>query len=150
VLRYPSQVPAQQVILAPLQALISQVPACEQWITFSGQVNDNMPDLSVGALHNIAKIARNMAKVFDWLHDNRTMSIPSSQYLLNLSHSAQVIATNCSMSAIVADGSTTVTIDVSAQQALSTLDAWDPVQGYYTPNAPDQPANTLMNGVNIS
>jgi len=149
VIRYAESVRAQQVILAPLQAITTQTPACEQWITFSGQVNDNIPDLSVGALHNIAKIAHNMTKVFDWLHDNKTMSIPSSQYLLNLSQSAQVIATNCAMSAIVADGNITVTIDAGAQRALSTLDAWDPVQGYQTPSNPGQLATIVMQGVSI-
>ena len=146
-LRYPKQVASQQILLAPLQTILNTVPACEQWITFSQQVSANMPDYSVGALHNIAKIARNMQKVFDWLHDNKTMSIPSSQYLLQLSRSAHVISVNCSMAAIVATGTRTITVDVGAQQALTTLDAWDAVQGYQAPSHPDQLANTVMGGV---
>jgi len=148
-LRYAQSVPSQQTVLAPLQALISQVPACEIFITFAGQVGDNMPSLSAGALQNVAKITRNMAKVFDYLHDTRTMSIPSSQYLLNLSRTAQVISVNSAMAAIVADGGMNVAINVAAQNALNTLDAWDAVQGYQTPSYPDQLANTLMGGVSF-
>lgn len=148
-LRYANQVASQQPVLAPLQNIVSTVPACELYITFANQVNSNMGQLSTGALKNISKISRNMAKVFDYLYTNQTQSVLSSQYLMNLANSARSIATQTALAAIVSSGTTEITITQGAQSALSTLDAWDPVQGYQTPNNPGNLATIVMNGVTI-
>lgn len=108
-----------------------------------------MTQLSPGALQNISQIAKVMRNVFDYLHDNQTQSIPSSQYLLNLSISAQQIAVNTALAAIVSTGTLGITITVSAQNALNALVTWDPVQGYQVPANVGQLATTLMQGVTI-
>ncbi len=148
-LRYPTQVESQQPILAPLDALVNQIPACEEFITFVGQVDTYMDSLSPGALQNISKIMRNMAKAFDYIYTSRPQSIYSSQYLLKLSVSALKIASNAGMAAKVATGTMSITITDAAQAALSALDAWDPAQGYPTPMNVESMATALMEGVSI-
>lgn len=149
-LKYPKQVPSQQPVLAPLQALINQVPACELFITFASNVSVNMDSLSTGALKNAAKVARNMQKVFDYLHHSQTQSVPSSQYLLNLSRSAYDLAVNCALAAVVSTGTGNITLTSGAQDALNTLDAWDSVQGYTTPSNPGALATAVMEGVTVT
>ncbi|MFX4302970.1 hypothetical protein ACOJUR_12060 [Alicyclobacillus tolerans] len=149
-LKYPKSVPTQQIVLAPLQALISQVPACELFRTFITQVEENWSNWSAGALESILQISRVMANVFDELHNSGTQSIYSSQYLLSLAINARRLAVNAGLAATVTTGTDSLSISQSAQTALSTLIAWDPVQGYQTPSNYAQLATVLMNGVVVA
>ncbi len=148
-LKYPKTNEAQQILLAPLTTLISTVPACEDWIAFTNVVSLSFDLLSVAALQNLSLIGKNMAKVFDYLHTSQTQSIPSSQYLLQLSLSASQIATNAAMAAKLSTGNTALTLTTGAQNALNALNAWDAVQGYSVPSNPASLANALMEGVSI-
>jgi len=136
-------------MLAPLNAVINQVPGCELYITFAAQVNIAYDQLSTGALKNISMIARNAAKVFDYLHDSSTQSVYSSQYLLNLARSARQLSVNTALAAMVATGVLSINATSGAQMALSTLDAWDATLGYTTPNAPGLLLTTMFEGVTI-
>ncbi len=149
-LRYSASAPFQQSILAPLDALVSTVPACELWIAFAGQVDALFPSLSTGALQTTAQVASVMANVFDNLYTGSTQSIYSSQYLLTLSLSAQSIASHAQLPAQLATGAVGVSVTQAAQTALTTLLAWDPALGYQTPPNVAQVATTLMNGVSVN
>ena len=148
-LRYPASAPFQQFILAPLDALVSTVPACELWISFAGQVDALFPSLSTGARQTVAQVAGVMANVFDTLCTSSAQSIYSSQYLLTLSLSAQGVASHAQLSAQLATGTIVVSVTQSAQTALTTLLAWNPALGYQTPPNVAQVATTLMNGVSV-
>jgi hypothetical protein len=150
VLRYPASAPFQQSILAPLDALVSRVPACELWIAFVGQVDALFPSLSTGALQTVAQVASVMANVFDNLYATSTQSIYSSQYLMNLSLSAQGVASHAQLSAQLATGMVGVSVTQAAQTALATLLAWNPALGYQTPPNVAQVATTLMSGVTVA
>ena len=149
-LRYPQQSASQQIILAPLQTLVNTVPACEMFISFANNIQTNFTQLSPGALQNVSKIARNLAKVFDNLYASTTQSIPSSQYLMTLAVSARQLASQTALAAIVSSGSMQLNLTQGAQNALSTLDAWDAVQGYQAPSNPGDLATSVMNGVEFS
>lgn len=149
-LKYPAQVSSQTPVLAPLTALVNNVPACELFIAFASNVSANISGLAPGSLRNAAKVARNMQKVFDYLHSTQTQSIPSSQYLLNLSRSAYDIAVNCALTAVVSTGTGNITLTTGASGALSTLDAWDYVQGYLPPSDPGALATTVMEGAMVT
>ena len=149
-LRYPASAPFQQFVLAPLDALVNTVPACELWIAFAGQVDALFPSLSTGALQTVAQVAGVMANVFDNLHATSGQSIYSSQYLMSLSLSAQGIASHAQLSAQLATGTVGVSVTQAAQTALTTLLAWNPVLGYQTPPNVAQVATTLMSGVNVT
>src|SRR5579875_301584 len=118
-LLYPSSVPQQQPILAPLNQLTSLYPCCEQFITFSNDVYAQIDNMSAGDLQNAANIAASMQKVFDYLYASGTQSVYSSQYLLTLAISARSLSVNAAFSANVADASpaSIVTVAQSAQSA---------------------------------
>lgn len=148
-LKYPANNNAQQILLAPLTTLIHRVPACESWISFMNTVSLTFDQLSVAALQNLSAISRNMGKVFDYLHTSQEQSVVSSQYLLQLSLSAYQTATSAALAAKISTGTITLTLNQGAQNALSTLGAWDAVQNYSTPSNPSSLANVLMEGVSI-
>lgn len=148
-LKYPKSVPTQQAVLAPLNAVVNQVPGCELYIAFAASVDRVYDQLSVGALQNIAMIARNASKVFDYLHDQSMQSVYSSQYLLRLSQSAKQLSVNASLAAMVATGSSTINVTSGAQMALTTLDAWDSTLGYNAPSSPGQLVTTVLQGVTV-
>lgn len=148
-LRYPSQVSAQQAVLAPLQSLVSTVPACELWITFAASADLLFPSLSTGALTLLSQIADSMAKVADYLYNASTQSVYSSQYLLTLANSARTIASNAAVAAPLATGTVQVSLTQSAQTAFQSLLAWDAVQGYQAPPDPGAVATTMMEGATI-
>ncbi len=149
-LKYPQSTSAQQVLLAPLQTLLTTVPAIEQFVTFISDVESSFDLWSAGALQNISQIAFQMAKVLDYLHDSQVQSVFSSQYLLKMTNSAYKLYAYAALASSVATGTRTLSISVSAQTALFALSAWDPVQGYQAPSDPTQLANSLMTGVVIT
>ena len=149
-IRNPTSVPAQQAILAPLVSLAIQSPMCEQWITFLSQTESIIDTLSTGALQNIATIASVIATTFDYLYANVTQSIYSSQYLLDLAISARQTASNSALAAPLSTGMTTLSFTPSAQAALTSLVAWDAVQGYQAPPNPAQAAYALLTGVSFA
>jgi hypothetical protein len=145
--KYPVTVSAQQIVLAPLQTLLSQMPFCEAFRTFVAQVEDDWSEWAPGALESIAQISTSMATVFDYLHTSTDQSIDSSQYLLTLSNAARRLSVNARLASVVTTGSQTFNVPQSAQNALSTLSAWDAAQGYAAPPNYAALANALMNGV---
>lgn len=147
--RYPDSVPAQQSLLAPLYSLTARVPACELWIQFLSSAEAVYDSLSTGALKNLANIASVMANVFDYLHDTIPQSVYSSQYLLNLSISTRQVVSSANLAAQLSTGDVNILLTQAAQNALATLQVWDPVQGYNVPNNPGQLATILMQGVSI-
>jgi hypothetical protein len=148
-LRYPDSVSSQQGILAPLTSIVQSVSACEDWISFLSQVSIVYSSLSAGALKNLATMASSLANVFDYLYENNTQSIYSSQYLLKLSISARSTAANAQLAAPISTGTLNISLSQNAQNALETLSAWDPVQGYQAPDNPGALASTLLEGVSI-
>lgn len=148
-LRYPVSVASQQQVLAPLQALVSREPACEQWITIAETTEGLWDSLSAGALQLLSQIAANLGKVFDHFHTTNTQSIYSSQYLLTLALGAYRIAQNAALTAPLATGTVTLTLTQAAQTALATLSAWDAAQGYAAPTHPGAVAAALTGGVVI-
>ncbi len=149
-LRYPQTVSSQQVILAPLQSIINNVPACEQWIAFMAQANTSFSSLSPGALQTLSQIAQSMRKTFDYLHTNNLQSIYSSQYLLTLAQGAETMRVNAYTASLYTTGTVTIQVTQNAQTALNTFVAWDAVLGYSAPSNVAQIANILMGGVSIS
>ena len=149
-IRYPTSVPAQQGILAPLVSLTVQAPMCEQWISFLSQTESIFDTLSTGALQNISTIASVIATTLDYLYANTTQSIYSSQHLLDLAISARQVSSNAALSAPLSTGSTSLSFTPSAQAALASLAAWDAVQGYQVPPNPVQAAYTLLTGVDFT
>lgn len=148
-LRYPSTTSGQQAILAPLIAIVQQVPACELWITFLAETEIVYDSLSTGALNNLSNMASVLANVFDYLYAASVQSIYSSQYLLNLSISARQVASSASLYAQLSNGIINLTLTQAAQTALATLLVWDPVQGYQTPANPGALATTLIGGASL-
>lgn len=149
-LRYPSQVASQNVVLAPLLSLLNQQPWCEDWITLLTKIETVWDTLSPGALQNMVNIGRVVANVLDYLHTTQTQSVYSSQYLLTLSINARTASHAASLVASTSTGTISLTLTQAAQTALSTLLAWDPVLGYQVPPNPGQLADTLVSGVSVT
>ncbi|MCL6442472.1 MAG: hypothetical protein K6T83_03235 [Alicyclobacillus sp.] len=149
-LRYPKSTASQQALLAPLNSLIANVPACEGWISFLATAEAVFDSLSTGGLQNLSNMARCLANVFDYLYTVSTQSIYSSQYLLNLAISARQVASSASLQAPLSTGNIDIVFTPAAQNALNTLLAWDPVQGYQIPKDPGQLATALVQGATLA
>lgn len=150
-LRYPESVSSQQPVLAPLQALIAQVPACETWIALAAQADSVYDTLDAGSLQLLAQIASSLAKVFDYLYTASPQSIYSSQYLLTLAAGARAVAQSATLAApIRQSGTSSLTLTKAAQTSLSALLAWDAVQGYATPANPGAQATILTQGATVT
>ncbi len=150
-LRYPSKIDTQQIVLSPLDAIVNQYPACEMWILVSDQVDAVFDNLSVSGLKNWSQVAYAMKKVLDYLFATYVQSVSSQQYLLALATSAHAMAYSASFAATTnPTGTSQVTLDQAAQNALNLLSAWDAVQGYPPPKNPGQLAYVMMNGVSVT
>lgn len=149
-IRYPTSTLFQQTIVAPLNSLVAQNPCCEEWISFLNQANTVYSSLSTGALQNLANIAGCLANVFDYLYSSTQQSIYSSQYLMTLSISANQTSSSASLTAQLSTGTLNISLTQAAQNALTTLQSWDPVQGYQTPTNPSQLAYIVLQGVSFS
>lgn len=65
---------------------------------------------------------------------------------MTLAVSARQLASQTALAAIVASGSMQLNLTQGAQNALSTLDAWDAVQGYQAPANPGDLATSVLEG----
>lgn len=148
-LRYPASVPAQQALLAPLDALINTIPAFEQWISFAARVDLVFSSLSPGSLQNLAQMALAIAKVADYVYSQSAQSVYSSQYLLNLSVASRQLAQNALLAAPLTAGTVSIRMSQTAQTALLALSAWDAVQGYAAPPNPGAVATLLTGGISL-
>ena len=149
-LRFPSSVASQQSILAPLIALSQTVPGLESWITLLTKIQAVWPTISPGGLQNIANVGRVTANVCDHLHTSQEQSIYSSQYLLTIAIGARQVSNSASLASTTATGAITLSLTQAAQTALTTLLAWDPVQGYSVPPNPGQLLTTLIEGGSLT
>ena len=149
-LRYPAQVASQQPILAPLRNLVVTVPALELFITLLTKIEAVWPTLSPGGLQNVANVARAVANVCDFLHTSQAQSVYSSQYLLKIAIGARQVSSSAALASTTATGTIALSLTQSAQTALTTLLAWDPVQGYQVPQNPGQLLTTLIEGASLT
>jgi len=150
-IKRPKQNPAQQIVYAPLQALVSAWPAIGLWVGIQNKIAIVLTSLTTSALDNVYRVGTSVANVMDYLQTQYIAEIPSSQYLAMVALTARTLANNAKVLERQNNaGTIDVQLDIHAQNALALLETWDPVQGYQPPGNLNQLFSSLVGGIHIT
>lgn len=149
-IRYPQQVASQQPILGPLAAMQAEAPVGSAWIRLHAQITAQAPTLGAPALLQCVAIGQSLGKVFGTLQTRTPQSLPEIQWLQILEQTAWGVARETYLLALSASGGGVITLSQAANQALTALQAWDPVLGYAAPSHPAALGLALVQGVTFT